>query len=608
MPEILKVLPPAGVATKGRILFAARLINAKNLSIPSAALMYLTPPLTSAGYEVMVSRALVFPSDSFSYKLEEVSRAKTALRLEVAEERPEFVAFPLYDHNVNYALEVARRLHAFDQSLAFVFGASFVTINPREAAEIFGAFPNSILINGEAELALPRALDSFMKGEKTAHPGVFVRKNGEIISSSFLQRVSLSPEEHEGLALYLDFEREMVGPMGGIDLVTSRGCQEGCSFCAASAAFRSQFTSWSAEKRLAVIAQADDWLRSTGWSGPKTEIGLIDDTFFYVPKRGLDFLRAYADDPLSQRAWITIQTNLGSLFDGNGNLQEEILDAMLDRTGRTFVKQVFVGVDFWSTDERGRNKGVRDRRLTEAQIREALAAFAKRKIHLHSYWLIGDEQTTINSFVKGALFLSELILDFSPYFSVDFPEPLSLYTGTKLRERFEKNSRSLPPVEQSVGEGESKIDIYSPFLTNVDLISYVYEIVVTLAFNGGEGKVGPHQFLGIMTGLVDKWKNEILKSKERQHVQRYVSGRSNRKGQKQLFAENPGLKDLPVEFVFFKPHRYSLVELLELAYICSTLPKYYDFKNNAFSQEHQRRNPDFDRQFEEQAVYLGIKR
>ncbi|MEE8638111.1 MAG: hypothetical protein V3T21_03600 [Candidatus Margulisiibacteriota bacterium] len=603
MTAIIRLKPHGGVQKAGKILFAAQMLRPQGYLQPANALAYLAPNLLKAGYEVELSQAETFPRNPIMRERIETSRSISIIRQEIEKERPDFVAFPTYDSNAPRVLEMAKRIQRMDNPPALIFGASFITINPRESQEIYGAFPNVILINGEAEYALPRALDVFQSGNLTVSPGIFVKREGSFLGGDFMTRVSLSGEEHEALEVNFDVFEETYAPLEGLEMTTSRGCFEGCTFCASSGVFRRTHSTWSVEKKIAMLKEAKRWLEERGASG-RASIGFPDDSFFYNLREGIEFLKALRQDPIVDEVEIVPQISFGPFFRTDGSFAKEIPNLMLRPDGSPFVRRVSVGVDFWSEPERLRNKGKREGRLTNQQIEQAVAAFTEKKIVVHAYWLMGDEQTNLTSFSQGVLFLSELLLDHAPYFVVDQPEPLELRTGTPLRDRV-LSTPGLPEgyikIADRIGSDKNEVLFYEPIFPKNELIKLIYAMAVTLKVQAGQTPyITPDVFLAFLAALEGKWENEVMDQKGRTLVRQYLKLRKKGRSQEAILGSNPLFRNLPTEFPFLgNLLSFDIQELLELVEIERVIPRYFRGGGEELMAEQLRRNPHYYEQLAE---------
>jgi radical SAM superfamily enzyme YgiQ (UPF0313 family) len=603
MPEVVRLLPQAGVPRRGKILFAGMMRRLSN-NEPVNSLAYLSPGLQQAGYEVVVSQAETFPKNTIQRLPGETARALSVLHKEISEERPEFVAFPTYDNNAPFVFQAAEAIQQSDQPPGLILGAAFITINPKAAQGIFGGFPNIIMVNGEAEYALPTALQAYAEGTPTSAPGILVQKGGKFLGGDFLQRVSLTAEEHEALEPNFDINQFTYNESGGLNVVTSRGCFEGCSFCAASRLFRSRHVTWSTGKKIAMIRKAHEWLRSRGMTR-KSAIGFHDDNFFFNLRAGIEFLAAFRDEPLADEVELVPQFSLGSLFLPDGRFSAEVPNLMLRPDGTPFVRRISVGIDYWSRAERRRNKGGQQGKLTDEQIKTAIAAFVEKKIAVHAYWLLGDEQTTLTSFSQGMLYLSELLLDHGPYFMVDWPEPVELRTGTPIRDRVLAAREKLPQdyIQEAdrVGTGEHQIVFYHPIYPPDQIVNYLFKKIAGIGFMQTGGlQISPDLFLSMMWAITDKWRDEILDKRQRKHLRHYLELRSKGGGRSEILNANPPLRRLGTVFTFLGDLlEFDVEELLVLSEIERRIPACFKAGPERLSAERLRRNPYFDQQLAE---------
>ncbi len=596
MADNIRLRPTA--ERHGKILFAGMMHRADKRE-PVNALAYLAPNLQKAGYEVVVSNAETFPRTTIRRDKSETARALSILRREIAAEKPDFVAFPTYDNNAPFVKEAADIINGLPNHPALIFGAPFITINHVQSEQIFGVYPNVIMVNGEAENALPLALQAFSQKASTSAAGIFVKRNGMMLGANFHTRVSLSAEEHQAIEPNFDINASTFKEQGGINIVTSRGCFEGCTFCAASWVFRPRHVSWTTDKKIAVIKQAHEWLRARGVTD-KTSIGFHDDNAFYDLRQAIDFLQAFGQDPISSEIELIPQLSLGALFHSDGRFAEEVPNYMLRPDGTPFVRRISVGVDYWSSVERAVNKGGRQGRLSDAHIRTAVKSFTDKNIMVHAYWLLGDEQTTVTSFTQGLLFLSELLLDHGPYFLVDDPEPIELRTGTPIRKRVVSARNELPPkylVEADfVGKGSSRVAFYEPIFPRPRIIRTIYELIASIQMmHRDQFSVRPEQILSMMWAIDGKWQNEVMNQNGRNLVAEYLKLRKTGKDAASILRDDYRYDFLPAQFSFFGTMiDFKIEELLEMSEAVASLPGYYGRGGHDFEMERQRRNPDFE--------------
>lgn len=570
MGNILRLAPKT--ANQGaHIHFAAKMRHAQRGPETSHALMYMAPPLLDKGFSLSVSNVIPLSPGRYRMPLIDIDSAVRELKTEITNQKAEFLAFPVYDESASNILHMSEIMHQLMPTLCLVFGATFITANPRAASKIFGSFPNVIMINGEAEYALPLALNAYLAGQATSAPGVFIKKGGITLGSNFETRVSLTKEEHEALSPMYIFQEDVGRKFGGIDLMTSRGCQERCSFCVASGAFRRTYLAWGVDKTISELARAYDFLRSRNAKGnPRIIIGINDDGFFYSP-RGIEFLHSFQAHPLSTEIDITLQTSFAPLFNPDGSLISEIPELMMRPNGTPFVRMLYVGGDFWTEAERRRNKGHREARISNLQIRNAISAFRTRKIPVQSYWLINDEDSTLEDFIRACAFLNSVQKENYPYFITDSPEPVFPYSSTKLRQRIlgdPAKRQRLEIGDQISCDGET-FELYQPIDPGSELfktlIGAAYGLVITLRQNAD---ITPGMFLDTFRAFYLKWRNEILGDDGRKLVALYKRAREVGLTFEQIAEINPEILKLENRFRFFHSlYQVNLEEMLGLSEI-----------------------------------------
>lgn len=600
MPELLRFKPISSVPVKGRILFAARMKEPESFSKPANSLLFMAPKLLEAGYEVLVSNAVAFPHTmtrlgGIENPLPDVL---SILNKEIEAESPDFLAFPAYDENAMVVDGLSGMLNINFPNLGFIYGGPFITINPKASVSAFGHWLNTIMINGEAEFALPEALDAYYGKSPAEGPGIYVRRNGSYYGKgdNFLRRASLTRDQLNSLSPLLDIQAEDYALSGGIDLPMSRGCFENCSFCAASNALRSSHVGWDIEKRMAEIHRAFEWMKARGITN-KPYIRIPDDSFFYAPQAGIDFLKAFAADPISEVLDISLQTGFGTLFDSQGRFLEELPGLMLRKSGTPFVRKLYVGGDFWAKDERQRNKMHREGRLSNEQINIAVKAFTDKSILVQSYWLFGDEETTVDSFTRGALFLSELLIDFSPFFNVDQPGLIVPHTGTRIRDRIAASGRPIK-ITGTLGVEPNKVNFYSSVLPSSSLLYLAINSAFASSLDQKNKKVRPATIIQALYNIYFHWLRTLSES-EKEQFGEYIGQRSQGRTADDIFAEHPNMlnisANIPGIMDVFAPQAR---DLLELGMLCSAIIPHYYVSQSALAREFDLRNPDFYKKVE----------
>ena len=597
---------------RAKIMFCAKMMHPENYVTKPSSLVYLIPPLSKAGYETVVSdslscliyspnSAILFEDRQMQVSMQE-SRldlvAQTTQRLldELSVERPLFLGFSVYDDNAEDVFNIATAIAAADPTVAFVFGGHFISTNPDVSRTHFGSFNNVVLVNGEAELALPLALDGFLSRQSVVSNGIFIKNDSSVLSDTLSTRSFLSQAEHDGLELCLDvLDDQLTHTLTaynkpGLDLITSRGCFRGCSYCSASSAMRSGFVSWMPAKIQEKVGLVQNWANKKVY-GAKLNIGLADDDRLKTPELIKEFCALVKSQQPQRRYSIHLQGAMSNLIDKDGLIRTDLLDAM-----QGVVGLLNLGGDFWDDEERVRNRGGLEKSLTNEQIRLLISEITKRKIRVKLYWLLGDEQSTITSFAKSALFLHQLYMDFAPYVQIDDPEPVFPYSGTPILKRNladPKNAGKLL-VRSALGSfGQANyFPIYDVLLPSSKILQKVFRDITMITARRGQ-KFGIGMYLVYLWGFASDWEDKLNIGQKQSLAQIMELLKSGMKMEDIL--KNSSLVGLlPTTFRFMEqePRQFELIDLLQACIISRQLPDYYHKGNyDQVVAEEMRRNP-----------------
>lgn len=159
---------------------------------------------------------------------------------EFANNPPSLIGFSLMSPNRHYAYVALEALHELNSTIPVVYGGP--DCFPSEyAKEYFNApLTPDIILQGEAEIALPLFLDEFQRNgnHRTAIAGfVYKDENGNLIDTG---RPKLSYLKKEPIqADYTIFDRSLkVSGEKTLYTFTSKGCINKCAFCSESRNYR----------------------------------------------------------------------------------------------------------------------------------------------------------------------------------------------------------------------------------------------------------------------------------------------------------------------------------------------------------------------------------
>ncbi len=601
---MFRVAPKSGINPRGKILFASRMTDPKGFEKISTNLGFMIPPLRDSGYEVLVSQANVgiMHTDAISMIVTDPMMRKgfwdgiavtereavAVMQEEIETLQPDFVAFSAYDANALSVFKIATALAQKTPTVAFVFGGYFVTINPQVARDNFTDFPSVIMVNGEAEFALPQALMAFQNAAEVQSPGVFIQRMNMLVADTFDQRISLTAEEHDSLKFYLDVQEDQLRYMmkeydnPGVDLLTSRGCFRGCSYCAASSALRSRFVTWSADRIMQDIEDAFAWAR-TKIGTNRLNVGLIDDDRLRSPRIVSELLGLIEASRLRNKVKLHMQGCFSGFVDSQGNIRTELMDEM-----QGIVELINIGGDFWDQAGRLRNRGGVEGKITNTQIRGIIKELTKREITARLYWLLGDEETTISAVAETALFLQELYIDFAPFVKIDAPEPIFPYSGTPLRQRLEHSQEGRQSLRVAARLGS--FPIYDIIMPPGQVITKIFKDLTLVCHQTGS-QLDASYFLSYFYAFGREWRSR-MEPAQKQIVDEAVKLIRQGVSIEQLTEFLPKINTLPTTFRFLDNiiMHYDVEELLEAYHVALRIPPYYRTRELEHA-EQSKRNP-----------------
>jgi hypothetical protein len=211
--------------------------------------------------------------------------------------------------------------------------------------------------------------------------------------------------------------------------------------------------------------------------------------------------------------------------------------------------------------------------------------------------------------VESLVFLSELMIDFGPYFFVNTGEPVELRTGTSIRQRVLQARNALPEGYLSpmctVTEGQTSVELFQWLFPRPSLITQAYMLLSRAIFSRDQRMhATPVQVLWGMLSIVMHWRGDILNVRARNLVDLAVKKMSAGIPVSRVIELIPELKNLPTDFPFLGGIQSCVLEeLLEMLYLSKKIPRYYLRQNRSeYDAQFERRNPRFA---EKQAAMLA---
>jgi len=306
-----------------------------------------------------------------------------------------------------------------------------------------------VVVRGDGEIVLPTLaaeLAGVARGEGpdpaswsrlAALDGVALRGGGRLLCAH-LDRVNRVPDlDSSPLSMDL-LAREQVE--GGLSLTTSRGCVYACRFC--SVHDRQHWRAMSAERVLSQLAEYRSrlaTLHGKGIPGGAMRLQLWDDDFFIDPERAAAILRGIRS---AGHEIAFLQGTVASFFRRTGKrdewqLDEELLDA-IPRDAFSRTGGLKLGTEsFCDRELRRLGKPYR-----VAQIRQLVAALARRGIRQDHYLVLCNRETSLDDLLDGLETIAELRWRAGPGFSVLQPSWLIHLFPTALHRTAQRRGRA----------------------------------------------------------------------------------------------------------------------------------------------------------------------
>jgi radical SAM superfamily enzyme YgiQ (UPF0313 family) len=194
-------------------------------SHPCLCLMYIAKVLEKNNFE-----AIVVDSSLDSQKNPSLGKSPQALLLslvkKVEKTRPDFLGVTTISYNMPFVAEFTKLFKARNQDIPLILGGVNPTLLPDETLSLFPHI--DYLVRGEGEYTFLELIQKLEKNKSVNDvKGLSFWKDGKIVHTSnrpFIENLDNLP--------FIDFENYLEIPKNiKFDLLTSRGCDKGCSFC-----------------------------------------------------------------------------------------------------------------------------------------------------------------------------------------------------------------------------------------------------------------------------------------------------------------------------------------------------------------------------------------
>jgi radical SAM superfamily enzyme YgiQ (UPF0313 family) len=354
---------------------------------------YLHSYLELKGHEV---QSLWLNNYSFEFGLSSITTT-------IDNFKPDIVGLQLLTPNRVSSYRIIEFIHNAYPHLTIVIGGIHTTIM---YDQLVGKYPYVIAILGEGEITFNNLLEELSKTEPdlTKVNGIAFFQDNKVIRNpeqELIENLDILPfPKHE-----LFFKNNRVNAC----IITSRGCPNRCSFCCLNTQSKRRVRLRSVENVIDEI----EWLIKTF---PQLKsIWIHDDTFFLNTARVIQFCN------------IIISKKITVNFICSGKFKPISEEAVRKLEQAHFIK-VLLGLE--SADEtilKKCHKGI-----TRDDVIHAVSLFARSKIDIYAFIIIGLPGETQSSVISTARFVQKL--QRIKYMYYDNIGVLTIYPGTEIYE------------------------------------------------------------------------------------------------------------------------------------------------------------------------------
>lgn len=356
-------------------------------------LAYLYSVLEQAGHEVQY---LFFSEHAYEDCYNEIKE-----KLETFS--PDIVAFQILTFNRVSAYRMIEYIHEKYPLVNLIIGGIHTTVMHQS---IIKKYPYVIAVLAEGELTILELVKELSQPSLNLHSvdGIVFSENGIIVktrSRELIKNIDEIPfPKHE---LFFKGNRTCG------DILTTRGCPFNCSFCCLNST--SQY-----KVRMRTV---DNIIKEIEWMAQKfpkmTDIWIHDDTFFVDNQRVIDF----CDE--------IIKRNIKINFSCQGRVKP-VSEKMVKKLEQANFKRVSLGIE---SGDIGILKRCR-KGITQEDIIKAFSFFAKTKISITAFLIIGLPGENINTVTETANFLKKLQkIIYNPNYGANL---LKIFPGTEIYE------------------------------------------------------------------------------------------------------------------------------------------------------------------------------
>ena len=355
---------------------------------------YLHAYLESQGHEI---KSLFLNNRSFSDCLETVSS-------DVKTFEPDIVGFQILTPNRISSYRLIEHLHEFNPDIQLVAGGIHATLMHRQLIE---KYPYLIVVLGEGEITL---------AELAAKYDGSTESLGQIDGLAFLKDHQVITTNRRKLIENLDelplpkHEVFFHDNRASASILTARGCPFNCSFCCLDVLSQRRVR----KRSVASIITEIEWLKNKFPQLKK--IWIHDDTFFIDTKRVIEFC-----DEIVKR-------NIKLQFTCSGRVKP-ISAEMVKKLEQAGFTKVLLGLE--SGDEEILKRCHKN--ITQQDVIDAFKLFAKTKISVYAFLIIGLPGETLETVLNTVRFVQKIQRIKYVYYNEDVAI-LSVYPGTEVYE------------------------------------------------------------------------------------------------------------------------------------------------------------------------------
>jgi hypothetical protein len=298
-------------------------------------------------------------------------------------------ALTVFDHDLRRLIEEVKKIHElYPQSFVLLGGTSVNTA--KNMKDLAGFFPGTVILyKGDGEKGMA-SLVKILENESPLRPfstdtqqalkqmgGIYVRHFDFEYRDEEPNQLTAKEASDARNDYGIPELAEEIKKFRCLPLITSRGCNNHCSFC--SMQYHSKIVGWSAERIIEELRLIRALIEQGKLPEEAKTISFDDDNFLLNRKRGKAFLAQFAaDDSLRNYFHLSFQASVDTFYRGKA-MDIELLDLIVAAN-----PAVSIGTDgFHPQALREFNK-----KYTWAQAKALFHALAKRNVRQTHYGIL----------------------------------------------------------------------------------------------------------------------------------------------------------------------------------------------------------------------------